>query len=137
MASNGTILFAAGTDRESFIQVGGKKDRQTSKEIKITDAYAPVNATAFHVADGAAIKTGDLVLVHRPSTQNWINTLKTDHFGGGLTALAWKPGERDIYWDRKVTAVEGNKITIDAPLQRHWILLLVGGHSQIRPGPAA
>ena len=116
MASNGTILFAAGTDRESFIQVAGEKDRQTSKEIKITDAYVPVNATTFHVAGGAAIKTGDLVLVHRPSTQNWINTLKTDHFGGGLTALAWKPGERDLYWDRKVTAVEGNKITIDAPL---------------------
>lgn len=114
--TNGTILFAAGTDRESFIHVTGKNDRQTSKEIQITDAYVPVNASAFHIAEGANVKKGDMILIHRPSTQAWINTIKTDHFGGDLTALAWKPGERDIYWDRKVTAVDGNTITIDAPL---------------------
>jgi hypothetical protein len=50
--TNGTILFAAGTDRETFIHVTGKNDRQTSKEIKITDAYVPVNAFTFHIADG-------------------------------------------------------------------------------------
>ncbi|WP_090647905.1 DUF6298 domain-containing protein [Mucilaginibacter sp. OK283] len=116
MGANGTTLFAAGTDRETFIRVAGTKDRQTSKEIKITDAYVPVNASVFHIADGGAIKAGDMILVHRPSTQAWINTIKTDHFGGDLTTLAWKPGERDIYWDRKVTAVNGNTITIDAPL---------------------
>lgn len=116
MGSNGTILLAAGTDRETFIHVSGKNDRQTEKEIKITDAYMPVNANTLHIAAGADIKTGDMVRVHRPSTQAWINTIKTDHFGGGLTALAWKPGERDIYWDRKIIAVDGNTITLDAPL---------------------
>lgn len=116
MGSNGTILVAAGTDRETFIHVSGKNDRQTEKEIKITDAYVPVNANTLHIAAGADIKTGDMVRVHRPSTQAWINTIKTDHFGGGLTALAWKPGERDIYWDRKISAVDGNTITLDAPL---------------------
>ncbi|SCW74112.1 hypothetical protein SAMN03159284_03647 [Mucilaginibacter sp. NFR10] len=116
MAANGTILFAAGTDRETFIHVTGKNDRLTSKEIKITDAYVPVNANTLHIADGADLKNGDLVLIHRPSTQAWISTIKTDHFGGDLTALAWKPGERDIYWDRKVTSVDGNTVTLDAPL---------------------
>ncbi|MGF7037495.1 DUF6298 domain-containing protein [Mucilaginibacter lappiensis] len=116
MGTNGTILLAAGKDRETFIHVSGKNDRQTEKEIKITDAYVPVNANIVHIASGADIKTGDMVIVHRPSTQAWINTIKTDHFGGDLTALAWKPGERDIYWDRKVVAVNGSAITLDAPL---------------------
>lgn len=116
MDSNGTILLAAGTDRETFIHVSGKNNRQTDKEIKITDAYVPVNANTLHIAAGTDVKTGDMVRVHRPSTQAWINAIKTDHFGGGLTALAWKPGERDIYWDRKIIAVDGNTITLDAPL---------------------
>ena len=38
MGINGTTLFATGTNRESFIHVNGKKDRQTSKEIQIPDA---------------------------------------------------------------------------------------------------
>jgi hypothetical protein len=116
MGSNGTILLAAGTDRETFIHVSGKNDRRTEKEIKITDAYVPVNANTLHIAVGTGVETGDMVRVHRPSTQAWINAIKTDHFGGGLTALAWKPGERDIYWDRKIIAVDGSTITLDAPL---------------------
>jgi len=42
--------------------------------------------------------------------------LGTDHFGGGITALGWKPGDRDLYFDRTITKIEGNAITIDAPL---------------------
>ncbi|MDN3548432.1 DUF6298 domain-containing protein [Mucilaginibacter aquaedulcis] len=116
IGANGTILLAAGKGRETLIHIIGKNDKQTGKEIKIADAYVPVNANTFHVDAGTNIKVGEMVMVHRPSTQTWINTLKTDHFGGDLTALAWKPGERDIYWDRKVTAVEDNNITLDAPL---------------------
>ena len=29
--------------------------------------------------------------------------------------LHWQPGSRDIEWDRVVTAVRGDKLTIDAP----------------------
>lgn len=116
MEAGGTTVLGATTDRATLIQVLGKKDRKKSKEIEITDAYVPVNAFTFHVAHASDLKAGDMIIVHRPSTQAWINALGTDHFGGGLTALAWKPGERDIYWDRKITAIDGDKITIDAPL---------------------
>ena len=116
MGTNGTLLLATGQDRNTFIQVEGKNDRKESKEIKITDAYVPVNAFTFHVANASDLKTGDMIIVHRPSTQAWINELGTDHFGGGLTALSWKPGERDIFWDRKITSINGTEITIDAPL---------------------
>jgi hypothetical protein len=116
MGADGTILLGAGKDRATLIQVLGKNDRKKSKEIKIADAYVPVNALTFHVADAGELKTGDMIIIHRPSTQDWITKLGTDHFGGGLTALAWKPGERDISWDRKITAINGNTITIDAPI---------------------
>ena len=116
MGADGTLLLGAGKGRATLVQVLGKNDRKKSKEIKIADAYVPVNALTFHVVDPSDFKAGDMIIIHRPSTQDWINKLGTDHFGGGLTALAWKPGERDINWDRKITAINGNTITIDAPI---------------------
>jgi hypothetical protein len=116
METNGTILLAAGKSRQTFVTVGGVNDRTKEKEINITDAYAPVNMLTLHVADAAAFKAGDMVTVRRPGTKAWIDKLDADHFGGGITALGWKPGERDIFWDRKVVAVNGNTITLDAPL---------------------
>jgi len=116
MEANGTVLLGTGKSRATLIQIVGKKDLKKSKEIKITDDYVSVNAFTFHVANAGDLKAGDMIMVHRPSTQAWISKLGTDHFGGDLTALAWKPGERDINWDRTITAVNGNEITIDAPI---------------------
>ncbi|WP_299582527.1 DUF6298 domain-containing protein [Mucilaginibacter sp.] len=116
MGKEGTILLGAGKDRETLVKIIGKKDLHKEKEIKITDGYVPVNAFTFHVVSTGNLKAGDGIMIHRPCTQAWIDVLKTNTFGGGLGALGWKPDERDIDWDRKVTAVNGNTITIDAPL---------------------
>eukprot|EP01136_Pigoraptor_vietnamica_P030212 Opistho-1_new@89168 len=70
----------------------------------------------FTVADASTFKVGDLISIHRPSTKEWIETLKTVEFGGGESALGWKPGTRDLHWDRKIISLDGNTITIDAPI---------------------
>ncbi len=115
MGNDGTVLLGAGTDRETLIRVFGQDNRQVADAVRITDAYVPVNAMSFHTA-GGKFKVGDNIQIRRPSTKEWIKFLKTDHFGGGITTLGWKAGERDVIWDRKVTAVSGNTITVDAPL---------------------
>ncbi len=113
--NGGTVLLGTGLGRETLIRINGKNDRTTGTEIKISDAYVPVNASKFQVKN-ASFKTGDFITIHRPSTKNWISLLGTETFGGGVSALGWKPGERDIYWDRKIIGVNGNTITIDAPI---------------------
>ncbi len=113
---NGTVILGAGLSRETLLKVVGKNDKKLSAEIKVTDSYVAVNALKLTVTSGQSFKVGDLVQVRRPSTKNWIDLLGTDHFGGGITALGWKPGQRDIFWDRKVVAVNGNTLTLDAPL---------------------
>ena len=113
---NGTILLGAGLSRETLVRVTGKNDRKVSTEIKIAEAYVPVNALKLTVVNAQSFKAGDLIQVRRPSTKNWIDILGTDHFGGGITSLGWKPGQRDLFWDRKVVAVNGSTLTLDAPL---------------------
>ena len=116
MAQNGTTLLATGTDRRTLIRVAGVNDRVVEKEVNVTDGYVPVNA--MHLKVAGTFHVGDHILVHRPSTAEWIKLLGMETFGGGISALGWKPGQRDIYWDRRVVKVDGgaNEIGIDAPL---------------------
>jgi hypothetical protein len=116
MGQNGTVVIGAGKDRETLIRIFGNDDKVTGKEIKVSDNYVPVNANKLTVADAGSFKTGDYIIIHRPSTQAWINTLGTQSFGGGISALGWKPGERDIFFERRITAINDNVLTFDVPL---------------------
>jgi len=116
MGTDGTILRGEGLDRQTLIRIYGKNDHVIGEEIKITDVYVPVNASTIHVASPQLFKVGDQVILHRPSTQKWIETLGTETFGGGISALGWKPGQRDINWYRKIVAVNGETISLDAPI---------------------
>ncbi|MDX1938674.1 MAG: DUF6298 domain-containing protein [Flavihumibacter sp.] len=115
---NATSIIGAGTGRLALIKIVGKNTiPRDLYGMKITDACVPVNAMSFHVDSSIAYKEhSDKIIIRRPSTANWITTLGTAHFGGGLTSLGWKPGDRDLFFDRTIKKVEGNTIYIDAPL---------------------
>ncbi|MBD2705149.1 pectate lyase [Spirosoma sp. BT702] len=113
---NATTLLGTGFSRENLITISGKNDRQLASSVAISDRYVPVNATKIRVTNVADFKIGDYVQVRRPSTKEWIQKLGTDTFGGGISALGWKPGQRDLFWDRQITAVNDTEITLDAPL---------------------
>lgn len=118
---NGTTLIATGTQKRTLIEVGGDGQPRevpgTRREI--ADAYVPVGAYSFHVKDAAGFKAGDTIIVHRPSTAGWIHTLGMDRIPprkDGGRVEQWKPGTKDLRFDRVITRVNGNEITIDAPL---------------------
>jgi hypothetical protein len=113
-----TIIVGAGTGRLALIKIIGKNDLVRNGELKITDSYVPVNALSFKVNQTFDQKhdLNNKIIIHRPSTDKWIKTLGADHFGGGIAALGWKPGDRDLYFYRTITKIDGNTITIDAPI---------------------
>ncbi|QIL41906.1 pectate lyase [Pedobacter sp. HDW13] len=116
MGENGTRIFATGLDRIGLIRILGKNNKIQQAAVAINDTYVPVNAMQLTLADASGFKVGDRITIQRPSTKEWIETLKTVEFGGGESALGWKPGTRDIFWDRKITAISGSTITFDAPI---------------------
>ncbi|WP_235918596.1 DUF6298 domain-containing protein [Sediminibacterium soli] len=116
VGTKGTVLLGAGTDRATLLRIAGYADKKTATENRISSAYVPVGAMSFQLDNAAAYRSGDRITIRRPSTANWIRALGCDHFGGGITALGWKPGELDLHFDRTVTAVNGRTLTIDAPL---------------------
>lgn len=110
-----TILLATGNNRETLITIGGQDNRIFQPAIKITDVYVSVNAMKIRV-NSKTLHPGDYIRITRPCTKEWILQLGTAHFGGGITSLGWKPGEREIHWDRKITAITGDVVTLDAPI---------------------
>ena len=117
---NGTVLVATGTSRRSLIVVEGAGERTEVKDSRrtIVDDYVPVGAKTLALDNTTGLKVGDTIIVHRPSTLEWISLLGMNTFPGWRpeNRLHWQPGSRDITWDRIVIAINGNRITIDAPL---------------------
>jgi hypothetical protein len=116
MSGSGTVLTGIGQNRETLIRIAGKSNRETGKTYSLTDAYVPVNAKKIRVSSPNPFKAGDWVVIHRPSTKAWIQELGMEEFGGESGWLGWKPGERDLQWDRQITSVEGSSIVLNAPL---------------------
>jgi len=117
MTEAGTVLVAAGIYRRTLVRVAGHNDRamQTNANWSIVDDYVPVGATSFRLKNANELKPSDSILVIRPSTQDWIERLGATDFGGGVGG-SWKPGTRDIVWDRVIRSIEGDKVTVDAPI---------------------
>ncbi|MEJ5995026.1 DUF6298 domain-containing protein [Pedobacter sp. Du54] len=116
MGTGGTVILASGLDRIGVIRILGINNRVKETEIAIKDNYVPVNALQFTVADAADFNVGDQIIIKRPSPKNWIDDIGADHFGGGITSLGWKPNQRNVFWDRKITSISGNQLTFDAPI---------------------
>jgi hypothetical protein len=112
-ATTGTRLEATGTSLRFLISIAGSGSKSTVSGTthNITNSYVPVGATSFTVDSTANLHVGDTVIVNRPSTQAWITAIGMDQLTN-----PWTPGSKDLNSDRVITAINGNTITIDAPL---------------------
>ena len=82
----------------------------------ITDSYVPSGAMSFNVDDASGFNVGDTVLVERPVTQAWIQFMGMDTLMRNGQPQTWIRAGSTIRTDRVIAAINGNQITIDAPL---------------------
>jgi hypothetical protein len=121
MGDTGTILIGTGSGQATLVLVGGASGIATKDDTRqtVTDDYVPVGARSFRVAAAAGFRRGDTVVVRRIGNQAWIDAVGMN---GDTPASRWRPF--DIEWDRVVTDVQGNTITIDAPItcaiEKRW-----------------
>lgn len=108
--AGGTQVIATGPDRRTLIRVFGTEAREfRGRPIRITDDYVPVGANRLTLS--SHLKVGDTITVTRPCSAEWIKIIGANAFGVG-----WRPGSRDIVWERIVTAIDGDSISLDAPI---------------------
>jgi hypothetical protein len=111
----GTTIVATGTDRRALILVRGKPTTRSVPATAIADAYVPVGATSFRIKGEMPTATGQQVTVVRPATAEWLAATGMD-VAPGRQQFAWKPAAMTLSWTRTVVAIEGDRITLDAPL---------------------
>lgn len=127
-----TLLRKTGYDRGALIYIIGTRDIIAKDTLAVSDVKAGATTiTMLGAADdrgnnkntrmqggSAALSKGSRLLIWRPSTLEWIESLGCLSFGGGkrMGYWAWHPGDIDLRWHRTITAVNGNTITLDAPI---------------------
>lgn len=125
--ADGTILHATGPTRRDILEVGGPAGRMLlDPQTTISDLYVPSGARSFHIVDPSDFRVGDTVVVRRHGNDRWIHAIGMDQIaerpGSPGSTVQWSPFALDF--DRVITKIEGNVITVDAPLanaiERRW-----------------
>ena len=106
----GSVLHFVGNARQTIAVQGSGSVSQQGSSYNITNAYVPLGATNFNVTDASTFSVGNLVVVRRPVTQAWI-----DAIGMNATNINWSPGS-GLGFERTITAINGNQLTLDIPL---------------------
>jgi hypothetical protein len=117
----GTIIIATGAGQRNLLNISGSGKRKeiAGTRTKITDAYVPVGTFSFNIENTQKFKVGDQIVVFRPGTDVWIHDIKMDQIvprPKSTGTKQWEAKGYDLQYERTITKIEGNKITLDIPI---------------------
>ena len=113
----GTILTMTGNPFLAFSVVGTGTWVTSGTPQPITDTFVPSGGHTVTIADPSSFKVGQTVLIQRPVTPAWIHSMGMDLLKDGSgNAQTWIGPGTIVNTDRVITAINGNRITFDAPL---------------------
>ncbi len=131
---SGTRLRATDARQYNLISVSGSGSRSTVSGTtrNLTQKLAPAGTRTFEVDSTSGLAVGHTVIVKRPSTANWIADIDMDQLGPGSSGgeaddVPWTAGSKDLTFDRTITRIDGNWITVDVPLPQTFESQYGGG----------
>ena len=80
-----TILHKTGVDRGAVVYIEGKNDLTVTDTLRVTDDYVPVGSHTLALSGGARLAEGSRLIIVRPSTKEWIESIGCEVFGGNLS----------------------------------------------------
>jgi hypothetical protein len=88
---------------------------------EINEDYVPLGRLFVKVANPGMFHVGEQVLIERRATDAWIHSIGMDKIadnGRGSTGgtQQWVTNNYNMRWTRVITAIEGNKVYLDAPV---------------------
>ncbi|MFT7621478.1 MAG: hypothetical protein ACI9WU_000641 [Myxococcota bacterium] len=110
--TTGTVLVATAKTQHDLLRMQGAGtgwSLQSGTTVSITSSVAAVGARSFEVSDAALLSVGDTIAVRRTPNTAWIDALNMGQWGWTASAYA-------VNHERKITAIDGNTLTVDIPL---------------------
>lgn len=114
--SDGTVLLGTGLSRESLIRVLGVEDKKIQSQLTLGTTFLPLGSQTIRVQNAATLKVNNEITIAQPLTDKWIKELKMEEFGGETAWVGWKKVDWSVNWNRTVTKINGNEVTLSAPL---------------------
>jgi hypothetical protein len=119
--SGGTVINFTATVQDNLFEFAGSGGwtRVSGTTTLITDALVPSGTSSFAVDDASGFSVGDRIMIKRTPNQAWIDLLDMAQWG-------WTAAGYTSDMPRRITAINGNSITVDAPVV-HAIETQYGG----------
>ena len=118
--NGGTVIVMTG-EAHVCLNIDGKERSSKPKAdpttaVAIADTYVPAGALELSVKDAAGLRAGDPVFIRRPVTAAWIHFMGMDTLVRNGRQQRWMNDEGQISYERTITTVSGNRLTLDVPL---------------------
>jgi len=119
-----TIIMGTGNvpHQRNLITLGGGSSTRWGGQVAgtkqdITSTFVQVGAHSFDVADASAYSVGDNIIINHPCSAGWLAAV---NYGDAVDPLEnWTVDSYPIIFNRYITNISGNTITIDAPVYNH------------------
>lgn len=114
---NGTVLRSTVKVKQGrIIEVGNSEPAvpraaPDPRPTAIATAYLPVGAMRIEVESSAGYRIGDRIVIVRTPNERWIGAEGID-----TARYGWQASDYAMYYERVVTAVHGNSLSLDAPI---------------------
>ena len=127
--ANSTIIYARGNTpaQRTVVTLGNTSQINGTKQISntlsnITDDVVEVGSFTFSVVNSALYAVGDRIIIYHPATQAWVDAVDKggvpypDPSAPTNPDERWKAGQLPILYHRYIKEIDGNRITVDAPV---------------------
>lgn len=123
-----TIIYGKGNvpSQRDLIVLGGGSNTMWQGQVSntkqnITSSFVQVGSYRFEVTNASEYSIGDNIVIYHPCTSDWLTEIDEGETGSDP---GWEVDDYPIIYNRYITAISGNEITIDAPVYNHLDLSL-------------
>jgi PKD repeat protein len=120
---NPTIIYGTGNvpAQRDLIIMGGNDNNKWETDVPgtrqdIVSNFVQVGSRQFEVADASPYSIGDNIIIYHPCSIPWLEAID---YGGTGDDPGWREDQYPILYNRFITDIQGNEITIDAPVFNH------------------
>jgi hypothetical protein len=115
---SGTTIEMTG-DAHVCIELKGTVEKLPNEEptaYPITDAYVPSGTSTLSLKEASGLAAGDSIRISWHRTKAWIHMLGMDALVRDGKPQTWLGEGSGVDYFRTISAIDGNKITLDIPL---------------------
>lgn len=101
----------------TLIRIEGSGDiRAAGAARRVLDERVPLGSRRLRIEDAGALRPGDLLLVERAASKEWIHDLKMDQIKLGRGGHQWQADDYRVRWTARVESTRDGSVLLDSPV---------------------